>query len=61
MVLLMKITDTMEDNEPFYYDIDDPEQCHRFRKYLEDTARMTVMRDAYPGDRVVIECVRRDD
>ena len=53
MVLLMKVTDSLDD--------DDPKQNDQFKKYCQDLSRIGYVRDAYPGDRVTIECIRRDD
>ena len=33
MVLLMKVTDSLDDDEPIYYDLDDPKQNDQFKKY----------------------------
>jgi hypothetical protein len=61
MVLLMKVTDSLDDDEPIYYDLDDPKQNDQFKKYCQGLSRIGYVRDTYPGDRVTIECIRRDD
>lgn len=61
MVLLMKITDSADDDEPIFYDLEDKEQNAEFRKFCEDLSRIGTDMDASPGDRVIIECIRRDD
>ncbi len=61
MVLLVKVTDTMDDDELIIYDLDDPKQNEEFGKYCQDVGRMGEDREAYPGDRIVIECIRRDE
>ena len=61
MVLLMKVTDSLDDDEPIYYDPDDPKQNDQFKKYCQGLSRIGYVRDVYPGDRVTIECIRRDD
>lgn len=62
MALLMKVTDSMDDDVPTIYDLDDPKQNADFRQYCHDVGRMAEGRDGYyPGDRVTIECIGRDD
>ena len=61
MVLLMKVTDSLDDDEPIYYDLDDKKQNDQFKKYCQGLSRIGYVRDVYPGDRVTIECIRRDD
>ena len=45
----------------YYRDLDDPKQNDQFKKYCQGLSRIGYVRDVYPGDRVTIECIRRDD